>query len=101
MQIPPFVPTAITSALGAVFVLRNGTTFVPDLVRLVATQTAMSVMASGYFFYKFNIARRDLRKMGNPTSVSLNMILFEFDDANTMVKMSPAVLLLVAILGKA
>jgi hypothetical protein len=60
----------------------------------------MSLLASAYFTTKWWSARRDLRNDGNPSNASINEILLAFDDARAVVRLSPAILVIVAILGE-
>jgi hypothetical protein len=98
--LPSCVATVITSTLGAVVLFRSAAAAIPDIGRLIVTQTVMSLLASAYFATKWWLARRDLLKGDNPSHTSLNEVLLAFDDGRAMVRLSPAILVIVAILGE-
>jgi hypothetical protein len=98
--LPSFVTSIITSTFGAVVLSRSAAAAIPDLGRLIATQSAMSLLASTYFTAKWWLARRNLLKDDNASHASLNEVLLAFDDGRAMVRLSPAILVIVAILGK-
>jgi hypothetical protein len=100
ISLPSCVATAITSTLGAVVISRSAVAAIPDLGRLIATQTVMSLLASAYFTTKWFLARRDLLNDDSPSHALLNEVLLAFDDGRAMVRLSPAILLIVAILGE-
>jgi hypothetical protein len=98
--LPSFVTSIITSTFGAVVLSRSAAAVIPDLGRLIATQSAMSLLASAYFTTKWWLARRNLLKDGSPSHTSLNDVLLAFDDGRAMVRLSPAILVIVAISGE-
>jgi hypothetical protein len=98
--LPSCVATAITSTLGAVALSRSASAAMPDLGRLIATQTVMSLLACAFFATKWWLTRRNMRNDDNPSHASLNEVLLAFDDGRAMVRLSPAILVLVAILGE-
>jgi hypothetical protein len=98
--LPSFVTTVITSTIGAVVLSRSAVAAITDLGRLIATQTVMSLLASAYFTTKWWLARRDLLKDDIQSNASLNEVLLAFDDGRAMVRLSPAILVIVAVLGE-
>jgi hypothetical protein len=100
ISLPSCVATAITSTLCAVVLSRSAAAAIPDLGRLIATQTVMSLLASAYFITKWWLARRDLLNDDSPSHALLNAVLLAFDDGKAMVQLSPAILLIVAISGE-
>jgi hypothetical protein len=98
--LPSFVTSIFTSTFGAVVLFRSAAAAIPDFGRLIATQSAMSLLASAYFTAKWWLARRNLLKDDNASHASLNEVLLAFDDGRAMVRLSPAILVIVAILGE-
>jgi hypothetical protein len=98
--LPSYVTSIITSTFGAVVLFRSVAAAIPDLGRLIATQSAMSLLASAYFTTKWWLARRNLLKDDNASHASLNEVLLAFDDGRAMVRLSPAILVIVSILGE-
>jgi hypothetical protein len=98
--LPSFVVSIITSTIGAVVLSRSAAAAIPDLGRLIATQTVMSLVASTYFTTKWWLARHDLLNDDNRSNASLNEVLLAFDDGRAIVRLSPAILVTVAILGE-
>jgi hypothetical protein len=100
ISLPSCVATAITSTLGAVVLSRSAAAVIPDLGRLIATQTVISLLASAYFTSKWWMARRDLLNDDSPSHALLNEVLLAFNDGRAVVRLSPAILVILAVLGE-
>jgi hypothetical protein len=72
---------------------------IPDLIRLVVIQTAMSGLAVMCLVATYLSARRSLRKTGTPSSALVNEVLMSIDDINFGVEVSPFLLVIVTIIG--